>query len=617
FVLIAFLFAISAFSVSPHLYAETINVPNDYPTIQQAVSVAVPGDTIKIKGGNPYLECVTISTNEIKLVGLKKGKKKNRPTILAYDCGGPAITISAGVTGVQIIGLTLRLSKNEGVLSEGGNDDTVIEDCYIVSNFDAGLKLKGNNMKVESCKILGNRLGGIDVEGSNNTIYQNQCVGSDAYGIVVTGDNNSIYKNSSLRNDETGITLSGDHNEVKSNDVMANAQDGIVFTGSSGNRIEGNVVRSNRGVGIALPADSNFNDIVKNKLSSGTDYGILIVSGEYNSVDRNEVNSFGNDGIRVNGSNKSIRLNKVQSIYNGMGISVEGDVNSITENEVLDCYGIGILYGGNGSILDSNLVRSCIIDVNANAIGVGGDDNVISNNVCSEISSHVIDVHGNSNTISDNYTSLSFSATGILVVGNKNVVGKDPDSPTFTSGNTSDGNNMDGIRVTGNKNLVSENVSTYNGHFGEHGFDIDGNENTIDGNTATGNIGDGINVYGDFNTISNNEVAENGIDGIDVDGDNGDRTTGDITHGGNVIDSNFAQLNTAEGIENNALSGAGGGGGTQIKNNTSQFNGTCDFAVSRRNPGDPVSDAVAPGSLNNISSDGSHEFTCAPLADSF
>ncbi|HEY4481306.1 MAG TPA: hypothetical protein VI489_00465, partial [Candidatus Brocadiaceae bacterium] len=88
-------------------------------------------------------------------------------------------------------------------------------------------------------------------------------------------------------------------------------------------------------------------------------------------------------------------------------------------------------------------------------------------------------------------------------------------------------------------------------------------------------------------------------------------------HGGNVICHNFAELNAAEGIENNALSGAGGGGGTLICDNISRFNGLCDFAVSERIPGDPVSNKVAPGSLNNVSRDGSHEFNCAPKADSF
>ncbi|HLG30395.1 MAG TPA: right-handed parallel beta-helix repeat-containing protein, partial [Candidatus Brocadiales bacterium] len=170
-ILTAFSLAIASLSVSP-LYAKTINVPADYPTIQQAVAVAVPGDVIQIKGGAPYEECITICKSNIKLVGLQKGKKKKRPTIIAYDCGGPAITICAGVTGVQINGLNIRLSKNEGVLCEGGNDGTVISDCYVVSNFDVGLRLKGNSMKVQSCKIFGNRLGGIEVEGNNNTISQ-------------------------------------------------------------------------------------------------------------------------------------------------------------------------------------------------------------------------------------------------------------------------------------------------------------------------------------------------------------------------------------------------------------------------------------------------------------
>jgi parallel beta-helix repeat protein len=630
----AFSLAILTLSVPP-LYARIWKVPNDCPTIQECVNRADPGDVIKVKGRGPFEECITISTKNLKLHGIRSGKKKKRPTIIAYDCGGPAITIRTGVTGVHIVGFNIRLSKNEGVLCEGDNDDTVVKECFVVSNFDVGLRLRGNGMKVQSCKILGNRLGGIDVEGNNNTISMNRCIGSDAYGIKVTGNNNQVYKNRAQRNNIAGITLSGEANEVKDNLVTANSGDGIVFTGSTGNRVEGNVVRSNDGTAIKFPADSNFNDIIKNKLRSCTDYGILIVSGEYNAIDKNSINSFGNDGIRVLGSNKAIRRNTVSSIYNGKGISVEGDINYITQNEVMDCSDTGILYAGDGSILSSNTVQSCIIDVDANAIAVGGNDNLISHNKCTEISSHVIDIRGNRNTVSGNSSSLSFAAAGINVVGNKNIIGKDPAHRTKTSGNFSEDNNLDGIRVMGDKNCISHNTSVYNGHFAEHGIDVDGMGNVINENVASANMGDGINVYGDFNMISYNTTSENGIDGIDVDGDTGDRSKTDTSHGGNVIIGNFAQLNVAEGIENNALSGAGGGGvteviegcppeslpataaGTLIKDNVSQFNGTCDFAVSRRDPSDAVADAVAPGSLGNVSQDGSHIFNCAPVADSF
>lgn len=184
---------------------------------------------------------------------------------------------------------------------------------------------------------------------------------------------------------------------------------------------------------------------------------------------------------------------------------------------------------------------------------------------------------------------------------------------------TSYNNNNDGIQVNGNSNVIALNVCLHNGHFGEHGIDIDGNSNNIAYNKCKYNLADGINVYGDFNTISNNQCCNNAIDGIDIDGDNGNRTAGATGFGNNVIDSNICELNGADGIENSSLSGAGTPSyGTEIKNNISQFNGTVDYGISRRNPTDPVSQALDDvASVNNISSDGSHDFSQAPKLDSF
>lgn len=48
--------------------ARTIVVPDDYSTIQQAVDVAVNGDTVFVKAGT-YLEEVVIQSKSISLIG--------------------------------------------------------------------------------------------------------------------------------------------------------------------------------------------------------------------------------------------------------------------------------------------------------------------------------------------------------------------------------------------------------------------------------------------------------------------------------------------------------------------------------------------------------------------
>lgn len=48
--------------------AKTIVVPDDYPTIQQAVNAAANGDTILVRSG-VYIENIIISGKSISLIG--------------------------------------------------------------------------------------------------------------------------------------------------------------------------------------------------------------------------------------------------------------------------------------------------------------------------------------------------------------------------------------------------------------------------------------------------------------------------------------------------------------------------------------------------------------------
>ncbi|RLF24974.1 MAG: hypothetical protein DRN01_06710, partial [Thermoplasmata archaeon] len=64
---------LTVFAIVPlNVSAATINVPDDYPTIQQAIDNANPGDTIIVKPGT-YTEQLTINKN-IDLVGQSGAK---------------------------------------------------------------------------------------------------------------------------------------------------------------------------------------------------------------------------------------------------------------------------------------------------------------------------------------------------------------------------------------------------------------------------------------------------------------------------------------------------------------------------------------------------------------
>jgi len=156
-------------------------------------------------------------------------------------------------------------------------------------------------------------------------------------------------------------------------------------------------------------------------------------------------------------------------------------------------------------------------------------------------------------------------------------------------------NAKDGIRVFGSSNTIRNNICMYNGDFGEHGIDVDGYDNIIDSNKCIGNASDGINVYGDVNTLKNNICERNGIDGIDIDGD--------VGLGNNIISGNICIFNGGEGIEYNCNSGS-----ITVTNNISLHNTYKDYAKNG------TATLIA---SNNISSDGSEDFSYIPVMDSW
>lgn len=164
--------------------------------------------------------------------------------------------------------------------------------------------------------------------------------------------------------------------------------------------------------------------------------------------------------------------------------------------------------------------------------------------------------------------------------------------------NTCWDNHYDGIRLWANSCTVKYNSCVNNGHFGEHGIDVDGNSNTISYNMCYNNETDGINVFGDSNTISHNTCMNNGIDGIDI--------QGIVSAGNNVIDNNVCEYNLGEGIEDNVIIGTGTL--TTIKNNISRYNRSFDYGIRQ---------SVSNASLYNISSDNSHDFSKSPVIDSW
>ena len=124
--------------------ASIIKVPDDFPTIQEAINVANPGDTIEV-GAGTYYEHVSISKEDLTLKG-----EELSTTIIDGNGTGSVITVTAN--NAVISGFTIR-------------------------NGDSGISLSYSNDSTISGNFIKNNVVGIELIGSSgNTFYHNNFI---------------------------------------------------------------------------------------------------------------------------------------------------------------------------------------------------------------------------------------------------------------------------------------------------------------------------------------------------------------------------------------------------------------------------------------------------------
>lgn len=250
-----------------------ITVPDDYPTIQEAVDNAAPGTKILVKDGT-YTEQVTVYTNNLTIVSAHKGQ--------AHVIGGFGFS---GVTkgslegfditgGVFLEGCTkVEIKENEvkGTIDTEGfgiilfaSLDCVVKDNKVHDNtgtflfvpsgisiyFGGKHLVKGNICQTNPIGIL--VLGGLDVFGGpspgKNSITFNECSGNIGGIVLFASQENTIGDNKCNFNEFAGIYLSEcDRNKIGSNNQAKNNGDIGIFLDdtSDNNSVTKNTAKNN------------------------------------------------------------------------------------------------------------------------------------------------------------------------------------------------------------------------------------------------------------------------------------------------------------------------------------------------------------------------------------
>jgi parallel beta-helix repeat protein len=200
-----------------------IEVPGDYPTIQQAVDAADPGDIIQVASGT-YYENVVIDKSHLALIG------EDRDTTI--DGGGENYAICITADLVNISGFSVKHSRVGIIISSSNNN---ITNCNI-SNNSEGILLADTLNTIANCNVFNNDCHGIMIMSSENLIIN--C------NISSNGQSESYLGH--------GIYFEGaTYNKIISC-KSENNDDGICLVGSTNNQIINCDIHSNRLVGLKL-----------------------------------------------------------------------------------------------------------------------------------------------------------------------------------------------------------------------------------------------------------------------------------------------------------------------------------------------------------------------------
>jgi nitrous oxidase accessory protein len=259
---------------------ETLVVPDDYLTIQDAINVAAEGDIIFVKKGTyqiPTNQTLMISKS-ISLIGEEADNtviSLNPGYNVTYILTTPFFNLKDAIIveadDVTLSGFTIDISSPGGYISVTGDRNKIIG-----NNLETGGSTTGLNLSGSHCNVTDNA-GGVkfNIEGSFNNVVRNLC-----YGIFVDGDLNT-FSNNSCTYINLGHNAPSLYNIIYGNKVESKARDysGISMETSAHNVFYANYI-SGFSFGVRLDSLSENNTFYHNNFANND---LLQVSADTNA----------------------------------------------------------------------------------------------------------------------------------------------------------------------------------------------------------------------------------------------------------------------------------------------------------------------------------------------
>jgi len=354
--------------------AEAIMVPDDHPTIQQAINIADEGDTVFVRSGI-YFEHVVVNKS-IWLIG------ESRDTTI-IDGGGIGTVVRIEKADVYASELAIR---NAGYISPWRDYSGIRLDMVVNCTIE--------NVSVTNCAA------GISMSNSSHISIYNNSISSNHFGIVIQASH--------------GIIMKG--NRLTYNDVILSGYRGanlMVFGDRLSSFIQ-DIDSSNEADGKPMCYWVGQRD---KEVSSGVGYVAIVESTNITVKDLTL------QGVLFACTNNSV-ISDVNISDVSIGIEMLFSNNNRIVNSIISStdWGLGLVNSHGNSVINNTISKSTYWGV-----GLGGpngsNNNLIDGNVISYNSFHGVDIYGVNNTITRN--DLSYNRNGVLLdgAGWNNVVG--------------------------------------------------------------------------------------------------------------------------------------------------------------------------------------------------
>jgi len=349
----------------------TIVVPDDYPTIQEAINAADSGDTIFVYNGT-YYENVVINKT-VSLIG-------ENPINTIIDGGKTGSVVYVRAINSSISGFTIQNSGTSNrasgvrVSHSSGNNISL----NVITNNDCGIFIYGSSKNTMSNNTINaNRIYGIHLWSSSNNTLTNNTISNNYNGIIKEGSSNNILKNNTAFGNLYNFGVGGwelshfvhdidTSNKVdgKSIQYLVNKKDIVIdsswdvgylcLVNSTNMTIKDLALTTRNWHGIKLAYTKNSR--IENVTISRTSYAIDFSRSSNNIIIN--TNILNRNGIRLSASNdNTIINNSISSTWDAFYFHFSNN-NTITGNHINNNeHGIRF-YSSSRNIMESNYINN-------------------------------------------------------------------------------------------------------------------------------------------------------------------------------------------------------------------------------------------------------------------